>query len=413
MDTPLSMKQNQSISSTIIVNDDFYKFISTHKNDSTNALRLKKFKDITFDPKFAILQIECRKKTASKIPELNSSGQFLFPSLLLAEQCTSEIVAKFHATLFENCNSVLDMTAGLCIDSYYISKKAKSVTALEIDKVSAEVNDYNMSILAKNIDVINCDSSVYIKNCTTSYDAIFIDPARRGANNSRVYAISDCNPNVTTLLHHLKNRCNYLIVKASPMIDISNTINEIDHISDIWIIGVKNECKELLFKVDFRNTTNIIKIHTINFDTNSSQHFGFELGSCANDQIPLSHPNINDYLYEPNSCVMKAGAFKELHSVFKMNKLHNNTHLFISHNYESQFPGRGFIVEDIIPFKDNLIKKFNSKYPKINVSVRNFKLTADQLKAKLKVNDGGEKYLFGVTLKDNTMSLIVCRKATS
>ncbi|MEG0011287.1 MAG: hypothetical protein RR706_03880 [Muribaculaceae bacterium] len=403
----------------IIDNEDFYKFIDTYKDCNADALRLKGWKDADFDVKFAILQIECRKKVASKIPELNGNGRFLYPSLLLAEQCTSQIVAQYHATLFDGCESVLDMTAGLCVDSYYISKRVANVTALEIDDYSAMIDTLNMNRIAPNVKVLCCDSANYIQGdvaCTT-HDAIFIDPARRGTNNSRVYAISDCNPDIIPLLSFIRNRCKFLIIKASPMIDITDTLNRIDNVSDVWVIGVKNECKELLYKVDFGTEGGVIKceVHTINFDGCGKQEFSYELSADKDSTtMPLIMPSVGDYLYEPNCCLMKAGSFRELSYTYsEMRKLHNNTHLYVAHSRVEKFPGREFRIEQIIPFKDKAIKRFHEEYPQINVSVRNFKLSANQLKDRLRVRDGGDKYLFGVTLEDDSMALIVATKAIS
>ena len=126
---------------------------------------------------------------------------------------------------------------------------------------------------------------------------------------------------------------------------------------------------------------------------------------------PTAFPHIENYLYEPNCCIMKAGAFREIANEYNdLSKLHNNTHLFVSHNKIEGFPGRIFIIEDIVPYKDKELKKIAYKYPHINVSVRNMPITAEQLKTKLKVRDGGEKYLFGVTLCNGSKALLICKK---
>ena len=407
------MTDNNTIEE-ILINDDFYNFIEKYKDSDPNALRLKKFKESSFDIKFAILQIECRKKTAHKIPELNETNKFLYPALLSAEQCTSEIIAKFRSSLFRNCDNVLDLTAGLCIDSYYISKNAAHVTALEINPLTANIGMLNMKQLNANVDVINCKSEDYIMNNNIRYDAVFVDPARRGNNNSRIFAISDCSPNIIPLLHPLSKQAKYLIIKASPMIDITNTLNEINNISDIWVLGIRNECKELLFKVNFvseQDFTSTPRIHTINFDTVRTHEFSFDYKYDKSSMPVTMFPQIDDYLYEPNCCIMKAGAFREIANEYEdLSKLHNNTHLFVSHNKIEEFPGRQFIIKDIIPYKDKELKRIASKYPQINISVRNMPITAEQLKSKLKVKDGGGNYLFGVTLCDESKALLICNK---
>lgn len=399
----------------ILINDDFYNFIEKYKDADPNVLRLKKINGCSFDSKFAILQIECRKKASHKIPDLNATQRFLYPTLLSAEQCTSEIIARFHASLFDNCEKILDLTAGLCIDSYYISKNTTHVTALEINPLVAYIGTLNMKQLNANVDVINCNSEDYILNYPDAkYDAVFVDPARRGYNNSRIFAISECSPNIIPLLHQLKKQAKYLIIKASPMIDITNTLTEINNISDIWVLGVKNECKELLFRVNFESDISAVcspRIHTINFDTTGTQEFSFDYNHDKTSMPKTTLPQTGNYLYEPNCCIMKAGAFRDIANEYnELSKLHNNTHLFVSTDKIEAFPGRTFSIEEIIPYKDKELKRIAGKYPQINVSVRNMPLTAEQLKSKLKVKDGGENYLFGVTLCDESKALLICKK---
>ena len=150
-------------------NDVFHKFIINNSNAETTKLRLKKFRDLNFDVNFAILQIDCKKRIKKKLPEIYSYQNFFFPNTLSTEQCTAEEIAKFHASLLGNNESILDMTAGLCIDSYYISKSVKEVTALEINPDVAIVSSHNMSEFTNNVTVLNCDCIDFVKNNTKQY----------------------------------------------------------------------------------------------------------------------------------------------------------------------------------------------------------------------------------------------------
>lgn len=397
-------------------NENFFRFISDNLDKDVNTLRLKysSIEDCGFDIRFAITQIECRQKASKKISEILCNKSFVFPSKILSEQCTDERIAQFHKTLFTDCRNVLDMTAGLCVDSYYISNSSCKVTALEIQPDVASIGNYNMNELRANVEVKNCDSSEYIKNNDVFYDAIFIDPARRGVENNRLYAIEACTPNVIEIIPEIKNKCNYIIVKASPMIDITETLRKIDSISDIWIVGVKNECKEVLIKVDFINDDIVTIIHTINMiSDNDCQELTYIYDKNNPSHQQQMFPTCGNYLYEPNCCIMKAGAYNELFKRYStISKLNINTHLFLSEDIYTDFPGRKFIIQEIIPFKDKQLKSVSRKYPKINVGVRNFIMTAEQLKARLKVKDGGAFYLFGVKIIDDSYQLIICSKAT-
>lgn len=392
-------------------NHKFQEFIKENINSDTNKLRLKKFKDCSFDVRFAILQIECKNRIKKKLPEIYQSNSFFFPNILSTEQCTAQEIAQFHAKLLSTQDTVLDMTAGLCIDTYYISKSVKNVTALEINQETALLADFNMKNHTDNVIVLCQDSTEFIRTCSQQYDVIFIDPARRDNNNKRLFGLSDCKPNIIEQIPLLKNITKTLYIKASPMIDLSQAAKELNNcVSDIWVIGINNECKEILFKVDLTcNDTVNANIHTINFDDSGIQI----LTKSVRPTFPKHNYTLYDnecYLYEPNRCIMKAQIFEALENTYPVSHIQQNSHLFTSSEYIPDFPGRKFQITGIIPFKNSEIKNLNKKHPQINVSVRNFKLSADELKKRLKVNDGGDKYLFGTTDNNNNAILIICNK---
>lgn len=405
------------------INDNFFTFIEEHEDDDVEKLRLKRFSNHDFDTSFAITQIECRKKIRKKLPEIYGKKRFLFPSVLSTEQCTSEVVAKYHATIIGEVDSFLDMTGGLCIDDYYIADNVKELLSIEKNEHTADISRYNMSEMRKNISVISGDSAEYLRVDVRRYDAIYIDPARRGVNQSRMFGLSDCEPNIIPLLSLIKSHTDVLYVKASPMLDITQMLREVSDVTDIWVISLRNECKELFFKLDFalnkrftieESADNIYespKVHCINFvDENTMQELNYSyLRDKTTSDIIISDC-VKQYIYEPNSSIMKANAFGEVCSRYKVDKVAVNSHLFTSGELVHDFPGRIFQVEDVIPFKDNLLKKALKGIKRINVSVRNFKLTAEQLKKRLKVCDGGSKYLFGTTDAGGEMKVLLCSK---
>ena len=405
------------------INDNFFTFIEEHEDDDVEKLRLKRFSNHDFDTSFAITQIECRKKIRKKLPEIYGKKRFLFPSVLSTEQCTSEVVAKYHATIIGEVDSFLDMTGGLCIDDYYIADNVKELLSIEKNEHTADISRYNMSEMRKNISVISGDSAEYLRVDVRRYDAIYIDPARRGVNQSRMFGLSDCEPNIIPLLSLIKSHTDVLYVKASPMLDITQMLREVSDVTDIWVISLRNECKELFFKLDFalnkrftieESADNIYespKVHCINFvDENTMQELNYSyLRDKTTSDIIISDC-VKQYIYEPNASIMKANAFGEVCSRYKVDKVAVNSHLFTSGELVHDFPGRVFQVEDVIPFKDNLLKKALKGIKRINVSVRNFKLTAEQLKKRLKVCDGGSKYLFGTTDAGGEMKVLLCSK---
>lgn len=314
----------------LINNEDYFEFIKEYLNSNTNTLRLKRFNETTYDSKFAILQIDCKQRIKKKLPELYENHSFIFPSILSTEQCTAEIIAKFHASLISSDDTVLDLTAGLCVDAFYISKKATKVTAIEINTETAIVSKFNMQNLTNNVELINSDCIDYINNCNDKFNIIFIDPARRGDNNKRLFGLADCQPNILDLIPKLKNISSTLFIKASPMIDITQSLLELNNkVSDIWVLGINNECKELLFKVDLNTNAIIVpNIHTINFEKNETQILSSNC-STLKSLTKFESPKVGNYLYEPNKCIMKAQIFNSIENEYKLTSLHANSHLFI------------------------------------------------------------------------------------
>ena len=237
------------------LNEDITKWIEEHRNDDTTKLRLscRKKEDASIY-EFAIMQIECRKKASKKLYNTLQSPYFIFPTALSAEQCTSDELADFHASLINEGETILDMTAGLGIDAFHLAQKAKHVTAIDLDSDVSNALSINAEILGRtNFTAINADSVEYLKNTTEHFDTIFIDPARRGDGGKRLFALADCQPNIVELLDCVKAHCNKLIVKASPMLDATQVLRELPETTDLYAIGTRQECKEIVAVVDFKN----------------------------------------------------------------------------------------------------------------------------------------------------------------
>lgn len=395
-------------------NEAMFRFIREHIDDDVNKLRLKRYPQAEFDVDFAITQIECRKRIRRKLPEIYDDGRFLFPSLLSTEQATCETIAKYHAAIVGEVDCVLDMTAGLCIDDYYIANVAKHVVSIELNETIAAVSRYNMSRLRSNIEVVQGNSIDYITSeCVgRRFDAVFVDPARRASNQSRVYGLADCEPDILSLLPALSRITPILYVKASPMLDVTQVLRDVPGVTDVWIVSLRNECKELFFKVDFAGVepANDVVLHCVNFAADEL----FEELSLPYSALRLAvdsfAQSIDGYVYEPNASIMKAGAFAAVSEKYGVSKIATHSHLFTANELCKSFPGRVYEVECVLPFKEKSVKSALKGVKKMNVSVRNFKLTAEQLKNRLKLSDGGDKYLIGTTTADGSMVVILCNR---
>lgn len=392
----------------INISSEIYKWIEEHQDEDVSKLRLRYHKQMTEELAFAILQIECRRKALKKLSATLQNKQFVFPTTLSAEQCTSDLLSAFHATLIDDGVSMIDLTCGLGIDVYHFAQRVQSITAVERNPEIAQAVEYNAGILGfKNINVQNADCCEFIKNVVSHFDVAFIDPARRGNSGKRLFALSDCEPDVTAIFNDIKKKCDKLIIKASPMLDISQIIRELPEITEIYAIGTLRECKEIVVVVDFKIRTEIVKVNAVTLDKKESIKLSFDQNDEINATPHYAIPQEQGYLYEPYPAIMKVAPFRLLSSKYNVTKLHSNTHLYTSQDQISDFPGDIFKIVDIIPFSSKEIKEFMSKYPQINVATRNFIMSAEDLRRKLKVKDGGDKRVFGCTVSNGSRQLIV------
>lgn len=392
------------------VDDAMFSYIAENAGADTCKLLLKAEPNLSFDKSFAVLQLECRRKARGKIPRLLSHERFLFPKMVSAEQCTHEQVAQFHASQFHAHDRVLDMTMGLGVDDYYISRRVKSLTAIELDPEIAQVGQYNFSFLNPGVQVIHADAVEWLKTCTQQFDAVFIDPARRGSQGQRLYRLDHCQPGVLELLPLLEQRSKRLFLKASPMIDVTQSMLDLGHhLTDVWAVSVKNECKELFFKLDFTVVPQAVRLHALHFD-GQWQDFVTHSGSVRPAAAQCAAPQVGDYLYEPNSSIMKLGCYDAVSAHFAVMPVAPHSHLYTSNGLIDGFPGRKFIIDEIIPFKDKEVKRWAKTHGAMNIATRNFRLSAEALRKRLKVGDGGEEYLFATTLASGEQVLLLTSK---
>lgn len=394
---------------------EFAAFYKDNENVDSATLRLKRFKGLSFDKEAAIRQIVCRKKTVKKLPYLYD--KLAYPTDVSIEQCSSEELAKFHSELFKDCSLVADLTCGLGIDAFYISQEARKVMAVELNEEAVNAAQFNYKRLgATNISVFAHDSETFLKESTQRFSACFIDPSRRVKEDThhRVYRIEDCSPSVTSVLQQLQGRCNFLIVKASPMVDITQTIRDYPGISDIWILSLRNECKELLFKINLKESTSSTEIHAIDINGKLRTEFSYPYEPTKGlENITPLKPEKGYFALIPNVAIMKSGAFDTLCNRFKLFKTADFCHLFLSQqDFTKPFPGRKFIIKDIFSFSKKDIHLLRETYPTANLMSYNPKLSTANVQAKLKINDGGDFYIFAILSSiDGKGYLLACQKA--
>lgn len=393
--------------------NELFSFIDKHAKEDINALKLKYHgKPLPFNLDFALMQIALRKKGVSKFKGLFDDGKFLFPDFLSYEQASDISIARFHASLVGNGKMVLDMSAGLGIDSLEIARNKNYVTSIEIIKQKSDCVKYNASILGlgDRLDVINADSLEFGKTTDEKFDVLFIDPARRDDKNARTYSFSDCQPDIVSNFNILKKLSNHIIIKASPLLDITQTLRELKDTSKIYLLSKKGECKELLVEVTYGQTFEGVEVveldnEGINWRTNFSPS---ELTMKDAPLISESLLNLYEYLYEPDASIMKLSCYGAICSKFNgLVKAAPNTNLYLSRELIADFPGRKLRITSI-PQGSDLKKLKNQKF---NVAVRNYPLSAQSLSKKLKVAEGDRNFIYGFRIFESQKPIIcICEK---
>lgn len=353
-------------------------------------------------------QVLSRKKIQKKLPTLFNCKEIIYPVSLSLEQSSSETTAKYKANLIKG-KTFIDLTAGMGIDSLFFAKQFEKGILIERNAALAEIDLHNYFVLNQNnVEIaVGIDSIDFINQFTEKVDLIYVDPARRNEQGNKVVSLTEYEPNVVSMLDNLFAISSNILIKTSPLLDISKAIAELKFVKQVHIISIDNECKELVFHLE-KDYVDKIKITTINFDKKENQVFEFLLNHEKESISEFSEPM--NYLYEPNASIMKAGAFKIIGQQLGLKKLHQHTHLFTSEILKEDFPGRTFKIDAISKFDKKEIAKIIPEM-KANIAVRNFPISTNEVKKKLGIKDGGDVYLFVTTNWKNEKVIIITKKA--
>ncbi|MDX2188382.1 MAG: rRNA adenine N-6-methyltransferase family protein [Bacteroidota bacterium] len=390
-----------------IFTKEVQEFIHKHKNGSVQelALTFSHRKDLPI--KFILEQIDGYQRIKNKLPSWSNNNKIIFPAKLNLEQSSSELTAKYKSEIL-NVSSIIDITGGLGVDTFYFSKNCRSVTYIEQNKELFEIAVNNFMVLGtKNIQTTNQDGIDFLKANKTIYDLIYIDPARRDIINRKMVSLNDCVPNVVLNQELFFSKSKRIMIKASPMLDISAAISELQFVKEVHIVSVKNECKEVIYiqELDYNHEPLIIAINIKS--ENYLEQFTF---TKAEESEALAIFGFHSkWLYEPNASVMKSGAFNIISSRYDILKMASNTHLYTSNELKMDFPGNIYEIQDVFKWGDN---QANAKYKglKMNIKTFNFPWSVDEIKKQMKLKDGGELYLFGCTDFENIKIGILATK---
>ena len=284
-----------------------------------------------------------------------------------------------------------------------------------------EIARHNFRLLGlDHAEVVCADGTDYLKNILPNHPPtggtregllIYLDPARRDVNGLKTYAISDCTPDVAALKDLLLEKAELVMVKLSPMLDWHKALDDLGNVSQVHIVSVDNECKELLLVMmaDWKSNT---QVNCVNILSNGQTDiFTFDYPSETN-----THPTTADevreglYLYEPNASIMKAGCFAKVAARYDVLATGNNSHLFVSPKLIPDFQGRKFLIEHVTSLNKKELKQALGSLRKANITVRNFPLSVADLRKRLKLADGGDTYIFATTLGEKEHVLLITKQ---
>lgn len=308
--------------------------------------------------------------------------------------------------------AMVDLTGGFGVDFSYLARGFSQATYVERQRHLCELAEHNMAALGLDQARIVCGDGVEYLSQMDPVDFIYLDPARRDEHGSRTYAIEDCTPNVLELRDLLLAKSRFTLVKLSPMLDWRKAVVDFDGaVREVHIVATGNECKELLLvlgrpaqanardSVDGAGSYRRLAPHV--FCVNDDQRIDYDSAEYTQGLRiggkPL--PDAKRYLYEPNASIMKAGCFDLVEERFGVTQIGPSSHLFVSEQQIADFPGRGFAIEAVGSMNKKDTKRLLNGMKQANIAVRNFPLTAPQLRKKLKLADGGTVYLFGTTMQ--------------
>jgi hypothetical protein len=389
---------------TSLLSANIQEFISKNSGATMAKLALQKNPFPSIDWILILNQIEAKTKAKDKLPTWFLTENILYPSKISVEQTSSEKTAAYKASLISG-KTLIDLTGGFGVDDYYFSQKFKVVAHCEINEDLSDIVQHNFQQLGvKNCFCYAGDSAHTLKESDLKWDWIYIDPSRRNDAKGKVFMLKDCLPNVPDSLDFYFEKADSILIKTAPLLDISAALSELKFVKNIHIIALENEVKELLFEIH-NQYSGSIAIKTANILKDKIETFEFILDD--EKELPSYHLP-QKYLYEPNSAIMKSGGFDQVSTRFQINKLHKHSHLYTSEDL-IDFPGRVFEIEKTIPYNKNEMKIALAN-EQANISTRNFPDTVENIRKKWKIKNGGNRYCFFTTDKNDHKIVLICTK---
>ena len=408
-------------------------FVADHRADDVRLLAFMADKYPEVDMPWALQQIAGWQMARRKLPSWVAVEGMVYPPHLSMEQCSSEQTAKMKTNFpFSKDDGLLiDLTGGFGVDFSFMAQGFKRAVYVERQEDLCAIARHNFHLLGLHQAEVVCGDGVeYLHQLQEHASLIYLDPARRNEHGGKTYAISDCTPDVVALREELLKKADFIVVKLSPMLDWREAVRQLPaQYTEVRIVSTGGECKELLLvlsdkmKAPLRlvciNDEELFSIDNLPLGPQGrlpKQEFtvdnlGQQIEFVNFDKLILALGQaVNCYLYEPNASIMKAGCFAELCERFGVKVIAENSHLFVSPDFIENFPGRKFQIFSISSMNKKSLRQALQGIDRANISVRNFPLSAEQLRQRLHLKDGGEIYIFGTTTHEGEHVVLVCKK---
>ena len=405
-------------------------FIKAHRTDDVRQLALQAHRYPEVDMKAAVTQIDGWQRARTKLPSWAAHADIIYPPHLAIEQCSSETTARYKASLCRRLldeypsqaetahqpgtTSMADLTGGMGVDFAFLAPLFDTAHYIERQSHLCQTARHNFQVLGlRQADVTEGDG-LDVLTTLPHQRLLFIDPARRNTAGARTFAISDCTPDIMPALPMMLDKADLVMVKLSPMLDWHQTAASMQaahpgSVREIHIVATANECKELLVVLSASHTDRPTTLHCANdgsrFDTDTEAEA--RSGRC---------PTIGDFsdletatwLYEPDVTIMKAGCFATLAQRFPIRALAPNSHLFVADTLLTDFPGRKLPIRRVATTNKRQLSEALKGIGRANITVRNFPMTADQLRRRLHLADGGCHWIFASTIGHHDHVIIIC-----
>lgn len=384
-------------------------FIDSHRGDDVRTLALQAKKYPAVDMAEAVVQIAGYQIAEKKVPLWAQTAGIRYPQHLSMEQCSSEVTARYKASLVSG-DTLTDLTAGWGVDCSFLARNFRCADYVERQETLCRIAAHNFPLLGLPHVRIHCADAVEYLQSMEPVDCLFLDPARRDSHGGKTVAIAECEPDVCLLEPLLVEKGKTVMIKLSPMLDMASALRDLQYVRRIHVVSVNNECKELIILLrkapDEEEAAAGEVIISCEQVVNNSvhQHFQFTFSEEKSAGCPLAE-SVGNYLYEPGAALLKAGPYRLLATRYGVEKLHPNSHLYTSSGLVD-FPGRRFRVTAVSGFGKKDLKVLLEGVEKANLTVRNFPSSVAELRKKLKLKEGGDTYLFATTLASGEKVLI-------